>query len=279
MSDIFDGKEDPKQNIKMKGDEINGEKHLFHSLPKEFQEWHSNYYILERAGNLNTETIAKGTFNAYLWKVLFDGTSYGIYAFMMIVTSIILTRIYPNILISVVDFIFSLGMSIYFAYHFYFYGIIRAQVVGAITAKAAYYTSITFYNTVTAVFFSLITAFLFFIFILEDLLELLYRVLLTIKLSGNLDFITQAIYNAGVIIHNLFVLFLYAETSIFDNIYFVIFYMSLILIFLSVLMETIAYRKTRKEIIAAYSFFDLDDKFPIEKSQKVITTWRKKHEM
>lgn len=275
MSDIFtEGEQTKKENVRMKSGEITGDQHLFHSLPKEFQTWHTVHYMLEREGDVDSNTIANATLNAYMWKTLFDGTSYGLMGILLVISTISIERLLMTIdssILSSIHWIYFLGISIYMAYHFVFYGMIRAQVIGKLTEQAAKNTSIMFYQTSSAVFVSLIIAFLFTVSIGEDVQRIIF---LSIIHYGESGFGTSIL----VIIHNIINWFIYfKEDSLISNIYIWTVLFSAILVFFCWFVERHAYKKIRSEVIDAMSKAALEAKFPIEKSQSVMKAWRKKH--
>jgi len=283
MSDfIEDMSEDhSKENVQMKTGEITGDQHLFHSLPKEFQQWHTTNYLIEKEGQVDTNLITKSLLNAYAWKVILNATGYAISTFILIVVTLFSEKFFESVPITILHSFFFLGSAIYIAYQFYFFGVIRAQVIGPLTEKTANVTSFLYYQTYFATFISLIIMLLFIFLFGEDILELIFTILATVKYSsgGHMDMVTSFFFNFGVQFHNIFSRILYSESSYFYNIYFLtILYTFIIVIFIYV-VEKMGYNNQRHEIIESMSDFKLNSGYPIEKSQMVIKTWREKHGM
>ena len=83
MADIFDDMSfDGDKGQKVKSNEITGDRFQFHSLPKEFQDWHNNYFLLEKEsmGTVDKNVVSKAILNGYMWKTIADGSAYGIAA-------------------------------------------------------------------------------------------------------------------------------------------------------------------------------------------------------
>lgn len=283
MSDFLEDitEDNSKENIQMKSGEITGDAHMFHSLPKEFQVWHSNNYIMEKEGNLDPNVVTRSMLNAYMWKILINGTNYGVMAFLLVISTIFSEKLFESYILSIFNIFYFFGAAIYIAFHFSFFGIIRAQVIGPITEKTANVTSLLFYQTFASTFLSLMIVFVFLLLFSESLLELLFELLVNVKLThGNdMDNITMFFFNFGVNVHNLIVKLVFMEGPLFYNVYFLSFLLPSIIMFFAWFVEGRYYENQRQEIIDSVSEFKLGSGYPIEKSQKVIKTWREKNGM
>jgi len=284
MSDLFEdiAEDNKKENVQMKSGEITGDQHLFHSLPKEFQTWHTTYYILEKEGDLDANAISKAQLNAYLWKTVFNATGYALVSFFLIMHVVFVERFFHNTLITILDLSVFIGAAIYIAYQFYFFGIIRAQIIGHLTEVMAKNTSFAYYQTYFGTLFALIIMVLFTLSVNENILELIFRMLVATEINYagvEKPFIVEYFFTFGIYFHNIIVTLVYNYDSWYDNIYVMIIGLTTLLSLIIFFIERMGYNKTREEIIYEISKDRLNKKFPIEKSQMVITSWRKKHGM
>jgi len=283
MSDFIEdiSEDHSKENVQMKTGEITGDQHLFHSLPKEFQQWHATNYLIEKEGQVDTNLVTKSLLNAYSWKTLLNASGYAISTFILIVATLCSEKFFESVPITILHSFLFLSLAIYIAYQFYFFGIIRAQIIGPLTEKTANVTSFLYYQTYFATFLSLIIMLLFIFLFGEDILELIFTILATVKYSsgGHMDMVTSFFFNFGVQFHNLFAKILYNESSYFYNIYFLTILYTVIIVILIYIIEKMGYNNQRHEIIESMSDFKLNSGYPIEKSQMVIKTWREKHGM
>jgi len=282
MSDLFEEAvgDNSKENVQMKSGEITGDQHLFHSLPKEFQVWHTTYYILEKEGDLDRNTIPKSQLNAYLWKILLNSTFYAFVTFLIIMHVVVVERMSNSIFITGIDLLLFFGASLYIAYQFYFFGVISAQVIGPITEEAHKNTSKAYINTYISTLFALIIMVLFTLSVNETLLELLFRIIYILHLKyqdSSMPYLTELLFNTLIYIHNFIVVAVYNYNNFFTNVYVMIILLTLFQLGLIYIVFNLAFRSTRKEIIYEVSKDKLNKKFPIEKSQMVITAWRNKH--
>ena len=284
MSDLLEdmSNNNEKENVQMKSGEITGDQHLFHSLPKEFQTWHTTYYILEKEGDLDSNAIAKAQLNAYLWKIILNATKYAIFSFFLIMHVVFVERIFNNPLITALDLTLFMTAAIYIGYQFYFFGIIRAQVIGHLTETMSKFTSIKYYQTYFSTLIALIIMVLFTLSFSADLLKLIFHliVITSMEYSGEkMPFFTEVFFTFGIYLHNLIVLLIYQSDSILNNVYVMITGLTAILILIIIIIERIGFKGSRKEIIFEMARDILNKKYPIEKAQMVITAWRKKHGM
>jgi len=283
MSDFLEDmtEDNSKENVQMKTGEITGDQHLFHSLPKEFQQWHTNNYLIEKEGEVDQNLITKSLLNAYSWKIIMNATAYGMYSFMLVVMAIVSEKFFESAILSFFHFFFFTGTAIYIAYQFYFFGIIRAQVIGPLTEKSMAVTSWLYYQTFLATFLSLMIMLVFIFLFSEAILELIFTLLVTVKYSsaGHMDMITSFFFNFGVGFHNVIAKIVFSSGPFFYNIYFLSFLLPSVILGMSFFVERSGYNKQRRDIIDSMSDYNLNSGFPIEKSQKVITTWRAQNGM
>lgn len=284
MSDLFEdiaNDSDHKQNVQMKSGEITGDQHLFHSLPKEFQQWHSVHYILEKEGDLDTNTIAKAQLNAYSWKIIFNATGYALSAFFLIISTVLIEKLVNNSIFTMLDMIFFFVSAIYIAYQFEFFGMIRAQVIGQLTERSSKATSILYYNTFFSTLIALLLTFIFLLIFSESILELIFTIIVDTNLQYGQDMpkTVEFFYNFGINFHNSIVTILFNNGPIYNNVFILTLGLTLFLFFSIFMVERKAFNRTRQEIIHNVSDHTLESGYPIEKSQKVITTWRSKHGM
>lgn len=177
MSEVFDdimgdGKDGGQS---MKASEITGDRFPFHSLPKEFQDWHTTYFIMEQRAPLDSSVVSKAVLNGYMWKVIYDGTFYGVITAMFIIFSLIKLKLSPNIWGLLVSVAIYLPWMIYLIYHFKFYAFIHAQVVGPVTESGKFHTVDFFNATFGMVAGSLLVAASVVIAFLTDLADLLAK--------------------------------------------------------------------------------------------------------
>lgn len=175
MADMFDeimeGKS--KDGQSMKATEITGERFLFHSLPKEFQDWHTTYFILEQRGDLDSNIVSKAVLNGYMWKTFADASLYGFVTGLALIAAIVKLKFSPTIWGFLISLLIYLPWLIYTIYHFSFYAYIRAQVVGPVTESGMKNTSLTFYSTFSAIVASMLLAGVVSISFLDSIHELI----------------------------------------------------------------------------------------------------------
>lgn len=235
-------------------EEITGKQYLFHSLPKEFQIMHNIQYIMEKKTQIDSSTVPSGLLNAYMWKAIGDGTKYGIALAMAIAASVIKIKLSPNGLGLFLVFAFYLPLLFWTIYHFYFYSKIRAQVVGRVTQKTYDVTAKMFYETFSAVSSSLIIAFLYIMYILEDIAMWLHHFILSMD-SKDSDVFILFIWMKKYFIklYNLMIDLLTPPpdnllSNLLFNTYFSTGMMVVITIIFAILFEQSFYKRHRTEV-------------------------------
>jgi len=281
MDSMF-GDDKRKQNVQMKTGEITGQLHMFHSLPKEFQTWHTTYYLLEKDGNLNSNSVSKGQLNAYMWKIVMNATNYAMWSFLLILHVIFVERFFDNIFITIIDLGIFLGAALYIAYQFYFFGIIAGQKVGTMTAEMVEQTSYVYYRTYGGVLVALIFMLLFFASFGESIAALLFELIATVELSytgQTMPLEIEALFSMGIGVHNFIIAALYTEGSTWSDFYTLTFLLTGVLAILIVLIERMGFRTTRRQVLDDIRQDRLNRLFPIERAQQIATEWRRDHGM
>jgi len=280
MSDIFDDMQyEADKGQKVKSNEITGDRFQFHSLPKEFQDWHNNYYIIEKNGNIDINSISKAILNGYMWETISDGTLYGISMFFIIMSAALklaLTFSVPSVIITLLIFI---PILIYVAYHFKFYANIRAQIIGPVTQASANVTTYTFYSTFGAVLFSLILASLFLLYLGQDILQVLFQYIVQFNLEHGNDMgrVDSTIFDTLVWLHNLIVDLIYNEGPWYSNPYFLIIVFSIISAVTILFFEIKEYQMHREVILNSLEEHENESGYQIEVAKKIMDKWREEH--
>lgn len=274
MDDMFDNN-DKGQTVK--SNEITGDRFPFHSLPKEFQDWHNVYYVLEKQSPLDRNSVSKAIYNGYMWKTIMDASLYG----MLMVTTIlgfsIKFKVEFNILWFLISLFFAAISLSWIAYHFIFYAMIRSQVVGEVTEQSAKYTTYTFYTTFFGIATTLVIMFLFSIYFLQSLLPLFFELIANIyyKHPESYGFM-QNIKEVLIFIHNLLAKLISSSGSYFDNIYFITIMAMLTSYLVIYIVETTIYKKRKLEIDFEVEKTKQAQGYAVETSQRVMKQWRKK---
>ena len=272
MDDIFSG-EDKGQTVK--SNEITGDRFPFHSLPKEFQDWHNVYYILEKQSPLDRNAVSKAIYNGYMWKTIMDGSAYGI----AMVTTIIAFSIKVKIEFTLLWFLISLLISAislsWIAYHFIFYAMIRSQVVGEVTKQSAGCTTYTFYNTFFGVTTSVIIAFIFGVYIFHSMLPLFYELIVNLyyKYPETIGFM-QNVKEVLVFIHNVISRMISTDGNIFNNIYVIIIAATAFSYGVIFLTERFVYTRRKEEIEFEVEKTKQEQGYAIETAQRLMKKWR-----
>lgn len=281
MADIFDDMTmDSDKAQKVKSNEISGDRFQFHSLPKEFQDWHNVYYMLEKDGQgaLDKNAVSKAILNGYMWKTIGDGSAYGIAAAITSISAAIKWKMTYGILGFVFAFIFFLPIMIFISYHFIFYAIIRAQVVGPVTKQAANATTYTFYATFFGVYLSLMAAFVFLIAIAKDLLVLLFMIIHDMSKKNPTGYMAD-VENGMIWLHNKVVDLFITSGPLFDNIYFLTFIIVIFSIVLFYWFELKHYNPNKIDITNEMLKTKNKQAYPIETAQRIMSEWRKRNGM
>ena len=279
MSDLMDDMTiDKDKGQQVKSNEITGDRFQFHSLPKEFQDWHNNYYILEKQGAIDINSVSKAILNGYMWKTVTDGTSYGIATAIAAISAVIKWKLTGGLGGFLFSAMFFYPFLLFVAYHFIFYAIIRAQVIGPVTKNSANVSAYTFYTTFSGVFLSLIIAFVFFISIAKDIALLIFMLLKQIHFSGdNYSGYKESIENFFIWLHNFIVEVFISTGPISESIYFYTFIIATTSILLIFLFERRTFLDKNKEIESEVEKTKLEQGYPIEAAQKIMTEWREEN--
>jgi len=265
-----------KQQIK--SNEITGDRYPIHSLPKEFQDWHNNYYIMEKQGDIDKNVVSTANLNGYMWLALGDGSKYGMAIFFITISAIIKIKLLGSFFL--VLFLY-MPILIYICYHFIFYAMIRAQIVGIVTKASANVTTFTFYTTFFGIYFSLMCVFVFILAISKDLSMFLF---MTIKgINDNIDpsdSIMLFVENKLIFIHNILVeVSAINGVSLMDNTYFITLLFFLLSVLSVYIFESRSYKSRKLDIEKEIAKTKLEQGFPIETAQSLMTDWRKRNGM
>lgn len=161
-----------KEGQSLKPDDISGKRFLFHSFPKEFQDLHTNEFILEQRSEMDVNKISKAVLNSYFWLIMKDASLFGTVTGVAIVFAIIKMMISPNLN----GFLIAWGMLfpwfLYTVYHFKYFAYIRAQVVGPVTDGIKKAVVDAFYVSFSAISISIVVMSLTVLSFLGDIGEL-----------------------------------------------------------------------------------------------------------
>jgi len=266
---------------KMRTDEISGDRYQFHSLPKEFQDWHNIFYQLEIADpNINTSAITKANLNAYMWLSIADATYYGMAMTFALLFSVIKLKIAFSLAGFLVSMLFFAPVLLYVGYHFVFYAVIRAQIVGALTSASSQSTTMTFYTTFYGILVSITAAFLFMVLFARDMLVF---VALWIKsINGPTDIPLDGYSGYGldslIFIHNIIVQLIgSSEDPFYNNIFFITIVFLSITVGIVFLIENRAYKQHKEEVDQEVYTNRKRQGYPIQHAQRLISEWREKH--
>jgi hypothetical protein len=271
---------DEKKSTSIRQEDISGDQHTFHSLPKEFQAWHNTQYMMEKKMDIDESTIPESLLNAYMWKTIGDAAKYGIWTFIFIVGCIIELKFNPTILGLVFAFMIYVPFLSYLVYHFVFYAKIRAQVVGVVTKNAAQSTTFTFYHTFGAIVGSLLIAFIFVFSILEDIATLFYN--LASKIPAGSTGMESWLRSTFVSIYNFFVDILTGPDDLIGklifNTYFSVILFAAITGAAIFYFEEEVYKKRRQLVDEEMASEELAKGYPADAAMKKIKKWREDNE-
>jgi len=261
-------------------EDITGDQHTFHSLPKEFQAWHNTQYMLEKKVDIDESTVPESLLNAYMWKTIYDASKYAIPTVIGIIFAVIKMKLSPNIYGILLSFAIFIPWLMYLSYHFIFYAKIKAQVVGPVTKKCAKYTADMFYSTFFAILGSLIVAFVFTMAILEDLALLLHNMILS--MNQHTDSISSSIKHYMIVVYNTMVdLIAPAEGDLFaqvvSNTYFSTGLFTLLTFATIFIFERQVYHDRKKQVEDEIQKEELSKGYPIDSALILIKEWRKEH--
>jgi len=265
----------------MRTNEISGDRYQFHSLPKEFQDWHNIFYQLEIGDpEINTSAITKANLNAYMWLSIADATSYGMVMVGALLFSVIKLKIAFSFFGLFIALLFFLPVLLYVAYHFVFYGVIRAQVVGTLTKASSQSTTITFYTTFYGIVVSITAAFLFMVLFARDML--VFIAIWIKSINGPTDIpiegYTSYALDTLIFIHNIIVQMIGKSSDPFyNNIFFLTVLFLLITIGVIYVIENRTFNQHKEEVDREIYVNRKKQGYPIEHAQKLITKWRKEN--
>lgn len=274
MDDIFSDK-DKGQTVK--SNEITGDRFPFHSLPKEFQDWHNVYYILEKQSPLDKNAVSRAIYNGYMWKTILDASLYAILMTTTILGFAVKFKIEFNLIWFLISFFIASATLSWIAYHFIFYAMIRSQIVGEVTALSAKYTTFTFYSSFFGITTSLIIMFLYAVYFFQASLSSYFELVANIyyKYPENYG-IMQNVKEILIFIHNLLARLISSEGNIFDNLYLITIMAMLTSYGVIYIVETATYRKRKKEIDFEVEKTKQAQGYAVETSQRIMEQWRKK---
>jgi hypothetical protein len=285
MADMFDDMHmDNDKGQQVKSNEITGERFQFHSLPKEFQDWHNNYYILEKQGEIDKNSVSKAILNGYMWQTITDGTNYGIATAIATIAAIIKWKLTGGVLGFLFSAIFFYPFLLFVAYHFIFYAMIRAQVIGPVTKGSANVTTYTFYTTFFGLYLSIIAVFIFMIALAKDIVLFLFMLIVELHMKTingqQLNAIQQYFEDFFIWLHNFIIeVFIIQPDNFFESIYFMTILMTLSSIGIFFFFEKQNFKKREKDIQEELAKHKLAQGYPIETAQKIMTEWREQNGM
>lgn len=281
MADMFDDMAvDKDHGQQVKSNEITGERFQFHSLPKEYQDWHNNYYLIEKQGPIDNNAVSKAILNGYGWKTVGDAGFYGMLATVSTVSAILKWKLAGGVFGFFISALFFLPVMIYVAFHFAYYAMIRAQIIGPVTRNSANATTFTFYITFFGSYLSLMAMFIFFIFIAEDVLILLFMLIKSMDISiasGGANIIVTWTYNFLIWFHNFVVEIISGDGSLFQSIYVLTFLLTGFSIAMIYFIEKKYFEAHSLDIQNDVKKTRNGQLYPIESAQEAMKAWRLKH--
>jgi len=272
--EIFDNMDNgSSQDIRQ--DEINGEQHSFHSLPKEFQGWHNTQYMLEKKVPIDESTIPESQLNGYMWQAIGDASKFGMTSVTLIVFSVIKLKLAPNIYGLIISLLIFMPWALYSMYHVVFYAKIRAQVVGPVTINGYKYTSKIYFDTYYSIIGSMTIAFLFLMSIIEDILVVIQDMLSNMDPeSMNSSYFKESLVG----IYNFFMDLILPPNDLFGQILFNTYFSTglfvTLMIGMSVAFERYIYNN-RKEVVEQELVNESDQTgYPIDVAKRKMEKWR-----
>jgi len=258
----------------IKSDEINGLQHFFHSYPKELQGWHNTQFMLEKKAPVDESSIPDSLLNGYMWQIIGDGTSFAILSSISLVIAILNLKFNPSFVGLFLSLLIIAPWTIYTMYHVIFYAKIRGQVVGPVTKKGYEHTSLVFYQTYGSVFFSMAIMFLYFMWILEDIINFIHPYVVNSSPDSAIGELLLVIYNFLVEVvtppESLFWLVL-SNTLVSTLLFF--FITSLAVVWFEIKNFDIRVESVNKELAIEANISG----YPIDNAIRKITAWRKTH--
>jgi len=255
-------------------EDITGDQHTFHSLPKEFQAWHNTQYMVEKKIDIDESTVPDSLLNAYMWKTIYDASKFAIPTVIGIIFGVIKLKLSPNIWGLIVGLFFYIPWLLYLAYHFIFYAKIKAQVVGPVTEKCAKYTADMFYSTFFSILGSLVIAFVITMSILMHNLIL--------AMDSKTDSISQSIRHYMIKVYNTMVdLMTPPEGDLFAQLLFNTYFSTALYTILTVatilLFERQVFHERKKSVEEEIEKEELGRGYPIDSALLLINKWRQEN--
>lgn len=279
LADLLEGKKDGQS---MKATEITGDRFLFHSLPKEFQDWHTTYFVLEQRGDLDGNIVSKAVLNGYMWKTFADASLYGFVTGMAIIFAILKLKFSPTFIGFSISMLFFLPWLLYTIYHFTFYSYIRAQIVGSITLAGYKHTSLIFYQTFAAIVISLTLAGVVTISFFDSINELIGNLINAGNGSGiNIFGYNLQIKDTLLSTHETMTNLLAGSNSLLGIVLFNEWIMGTV--FLGLTFSTIyfyekeCYKKHKEKMDIEVKKSRAESGYPIESALETLWEWRKKY--
>jgi hypothetical protein len=273
-------KEDNGSSIKANA--ITGKRFMFHSLPKEFQDWQSVYYILEQRAPLDSNTVSRAIYNGIMWQTIGDATRYGLMMVATIIFAIVKLKLSPNIWGLITALLFFMPVLFYTMYHVYFYSFIRSQTLGAVTKAIADNTSYMFYYTFGGIVISLMVAFFFVLYIAIDIAELLAKLAFQGNINGSA---TESMIGGAndyiISLHNFIADLVNGPNDPIGQIYFNQYITGTILLLITIVglfvFEKIIYNKQSKKNKQELKLAKAREGYPIDTALETLWEWRREN--
>lgn len=269
---------DDNRDQAIKTNVITGNRFILHSLPKEFQDWHNVYFIMEKESNIDTKSVSEAILNGYMWKAIFDGAEYGIAAFFAVMWTAVKVKLtYGSPFSFMLSFLVFLSIFTYIAYHNVFYAMIRAQIIGEVTKKSAIATAGHYASSFWGVFFSLVVAFCFTLYTLYTFLPLFAYLIYKYDASFNTgdDTIFVWFEKFLIVLHNGIVQLGVSGNGIFNNTYILMAVFAFIGSSIVYGVDQFFYKKYRREIEKEVVKTNRKYLYPIQVAQKIMGEWKK----
>ena len=268
---------DNNRSQAIKTNEITGNRFIFHSLPKEFQDWNNIYYVVEKESNIDKRSVSDANLNGYMWKAIFDGAEYGIALFFGVMWAAVKIKLTYG---STLSALFSLAVffiiTVYVAYHGVFYSLIKAQIVGPVTKRNALYTVKHYTSSFWGVFSSLLVAFAFTLYTLYTLLPLFAYFIYQYDQEYNNgdDSLFLWFEKFLIVLHNGIVKLGVSGEGLLNNVYILLAVLGILASLIVYYTSYVFYRKFRKEVEAEVVKANRKFYYPIQVAQRVMKEWK-----
>ena len=289
MSNILDNPQSnnsaPTKKQEIRQSDIDGRHFLFHSLPKEFFNLFSNYYILEKKKAIDSAVISSAQLNGYMWMSVFDATKYALILFIPILIVLIKLAFIKSVVVWVIDMLVLTGILLFVGWHFEYYAKMRAKQIDAVTHNLFDHTGKVFYQTFFALLVSLSIGAFVVAFSFDSLLELFQNILLYVKNNGGYShsYFEKRLFYSGVKTYNFLISVKEMKEhqslilSILANPYIFLVYINIYSIGFLIFLERYFYKKEEKLKILEIEREKMDNGYPIEYVLKKIHKWRKEY--